>query len=124
MSAMTASTTPWQIVFTHYAPYSSGRHHSTEWIQWPFKEWGADAVLAGHDHTYERLEVDGLVYFVNGLGGGSRYLFTIPLPSSEVRYRSDYGAMLVEASHERIIFRFINRKNDLIDEYTLWSEKR
>ena len=121
---LAASTSPWQIVYTHYAPYSSGRHRSTDWIQWPYKEWGADAVLAGHDHMYERLEVDGLVYFVNGLGGGPRYLFTVPLPASMVRYRSDWGAMLVEASVEKIVFQFINRKNELIDEYTLWPEGR
>jgi tartrate-resistant acid phosphatase type 5 len=121
---LAASTSPWQIVYTHYPPYSSGAHRSTDWIQWPFKEWGADAVLSGHDHMYERLEVDDLAYFVNGLGGGSRYLFTVPLPSSMVRYRSNYGAMLVEASVEKIVFQFINRKNELIDEYTLWSAGR
>jgi tartrate-resistant acid phosphatase type 5 len=116
---LSASTSPWQIVYTHYPPYSSGMHRSTDWIQWPFKEWGADAVISGHDHMYERLEVDDLVYFVNGLGGGSRYLFTAPLPESMLRYRSDYGAMLVQASSEKIVFQFINRKNELIDEYTL-----
>jgi tartrate-resistant acid phosphatase type 5 len=121
---LAASTSPWQIVYTHYPPYSSGAHRSTDWIQWPFKEWGADAVLSGHDHMYERLEVDDLAYFVNGLGGGSRYLFTMPLPSSMVRYRSNYGAMLVEASVEKIVFQFINRKNELIDEYTLRSTGR
>jgi hypothetical protein len=34
---------------------------------------GADAALAGHHHVYERLVLDGFPYFVNGLGGGSRY---------------------------------------------------
>ena len=116
---LSASTSPWQIVYTHYPPYSSGAHQSTAWMQWPFKEWGADAVISGHDHMYERLEVDGLVYFVNGLGGGPRYLFTAPLPFSMLRYRSDYGAMLVKASSEKIVFQFINRKNERIDEYTL-----
>jgi tartrate-resistant acid phosphatase type 5 len=121
---LAVSTSPWQIVFTHYAPYSSAYHGSTAWMQWPFKEWGADAVIAGHDHVYERLEVDNLVYFVNGLGGGQRYWFIAPLPTSMVRYRSDYGAMLVEASVEKIVFRFFNRNNELIDEYTLWPEGR
>jgi len=26
-------------------------------MQLPFQKWGAHAVLAGHDHTYERLRV-------------------------------------------------------------------
>ena len=118
---MTASTSPWQVVYTHYAPYSSGSHGSTDWIQWPFETWGADAVLAGHDHVYERLVIDDLVYFVNGMGGGPRYTFGAPIPWSMVRFRSDYGAMLVEATHQKIVFRFYTRKNEQIDEYTLWA---
>ena len=43
---------------------------------------GATAVLAGHDHDYERLIIDGLPYFVNGLGGGGIYQFTTPVPGS------------------------------------------
>jgi hypothetical protein len=26
--------------------------------------------MSGHAHVYERLEVDNLTYFVNGIGGG------------------------------------------------------
>ena len=43
-------------------------------MQWPFAAWGADAVLSGHAHAYERIERDGIVYFVNGLGGRSPLL--------------------------------------------------
>ena len=31
--------------------------------------WGANAVLSGFYHVYERLRVDELPYFVNGAGG-------------------------------------------------------
>ena len=72
---LAASTSPWNVVYLHHAPYSSGRHGATDWAQWPYKEWGADVVLAGHDHTYERLLVDDLLYFVNGVGGGAIYQF-------------------------------------------------
>ncbi len=55
-SALAASTAPWQIVFMHHPPYSSGTGHGSETdLQWPFEAWGADAVIAGHDHTYERI---------------------------------------------------------------------
>jgi hypothetical protein len=65
------STAKWQIVYFHHAPYSSGKHFpGSEQLRWPFKEWGADIVLAAHDHIYERVERDGVVYLVNGLGGG------------------------------------------------------
>ena len=67
---LAASTSPWNIVFAHHPPYSSDNvHGSTPRMQWPFAAWGADAVISGHVHTYERLVRDGTVYFVNGLGG-------------------------------------------------------
>jgi hypothetical protein len=116
---LASSTSPWKVVYMHHAPYSSGSSGPTDWAQWPFKEWGADAVLAGHDHIYERLLVDGLVYFVNGVGGGAIYGFDEIADGSLFRYNDDYGAMLVEASSTRMSFQFINRSGEVIDSHTL-----
>ena len=66
---LASSTATWKIVYMHHPPYSSGSHGSVEEMQWPYQEWGATAVLAGHDHVYERIVRDGFPYFVNGLGG-------------------------------------------------------
>jgi hypothetical protein len=114
------STAAWQVVVMHHPAYSSGRHTSTEWMQWPFGEWGTDIALAGHDHWYERLEVDGLPYLTNGLGGSpSRYGFSLILPESLVRYNEMHGAMLVEATRDWMRFDFINLEGELIDRLTL-----
>lgn len=94
-------------------------HGSQEYMQWSFKEWGGTVVMAGHDHTYERLIIEEFPYFVNGLGGRSKYSFGTPIPGSQVRYNDDYGAMLVEASQDSITFKFFSRTNDLIDVYTI-----
>jgi tartrate-resistant acid phosphatase type 5 len=118
-AGLVASTSVWNIVYMHYPPYSSGIHGSTDWALWPYADWGADAVLAGHDHTYERLEEDGLVYFVNGLGGGGRYDFNEILDGSQVRYNRDYGAMRVEATETSLVFQFITRTGEVIDTYEL-----
>ncbi|MEN7973940.1 MAG: metallophosphoesterase, partial [Verrucomicrobiota bacterium] len=116
---LAASTTPWQVVYFHHAAYSSGNHGSSVAMRWPFADWGADAVFAGHDHTYERLEVDGIPYIVNGLGGMSRYSFDTPLPESIVRYNSNYGAMLVDADEASMTFQFINVAGTVIDSHTV-----
>jgi hypothetical protein len=118
-AGLAASSSAWNIVYMHYPPYSSGTHGSTDWARWPYAEWGADVVLAGHDHTYERLFEDGLTYFVNGLGGMGRYDFENILDGSQVRYNSDYGAMRVEATEERIVFEFINKRGELVDFYEI-----
>jgi tartrate-resistant acid phosphatase type 5 len=117
--ALAASDSPWNIVYFHQPPYSSGLHGSTDWMRWPFQAWGASAVLSGHDHTYERILHDGFPYFVNGLGGGSIYYFNTPIDGSQVRYADDYGAMLVSADKNQITFQFINRKGEVIDTYSL-----
>jgi predicted phosphodiesterase len=88
-------------------------------MQWSFAEWGADVVISGHDHTYERISRDGITYFVNGLGGRSKYPFFGVVEGSQVRYNEDYGAMLVEASENNIRFQFINRQSVLIDTKVL-----
>jgi tartrate-resistant acid phosphatase type 5 len=94
-------------------------HGSTAWMRWPFAAWGADVVLAGHDHTYERLSVDGIPYFVDGVGGGAIYNFVNILPESQFRYNANYGAMLVTASETEMRFEFTNRTGVLIDPYQL-----
>ncbi len=116
---LTASTSPFNVVVFHHPPYSSGRHGSNEYMRWPFKEWGADVVLNGHDHTYERLLVNGLPYFVNGIGGAEIYDFNNILPQSQVRFNQDLGAMRVEATSTYMKFQMITRAGVLIDEYTI-----
>jgi hypothetical protein len=116
---LAASTSPWRIVYFHHPPYSSATHGSTPGMQWPFTAWGVDAVLSGHDHTYERIAADGIVYFVNGLGGRSIYAFNSAVPGSQLRYNGDYGAMRIDASDTDITFEFINVSGILIDSYTL-----
>jgi hypothetical protein len=86
---------------------------------WPFKLWGADAVFAGHKHNYERLIVDDLVYFVDGLGGKSKQSFRSTITGSEIRYNGDYGAMLVEATSSNISFSFHNTSDTQIDSYEI-----
>lgn len=119
---MSNSTAPWKLVTLHHAPFSSSTNHgSNSTMQWPYAEWGATAVLAGHDHTYERIEQDGILYFVNGLGGRSIYDLGNPVPGSIVRYNLDYGAMRLEASPQCINFSFYNRAGSLIDSITLYK---
>ena len=116
---LAASPACWDLVYMHHPPYSSGRHGSVAELQWPYETWGADAVLAGHDHTYERIVHDGFPYFVNGLGGRSIYSFGQPVAGSETRFNADYGAQLVEAGPAEIAFQFITRAGALIDSYSL-----
>lgn len=117
-SAMASSKSPWQLVYDHHPPYSSdSTHGSTRSMRWPFAEWGADAILSGHAHTYERVSRDGIVYFVNGLGGASRYGFGAGtrLSGSRVRYSRNWGAQRVTATPNRLLFEFFSADGALVD---------
>ena len=112
------STAAWQVVVFHHAPYSSGRHGNVQWMQWPFAEWGADLVLSGHDHTYERIHRDGIVYIVNGLGGAPRYDFRHQAEGSVVKYNAQHGALLVVATAADISGTFFTVDGVLVDRFT------
>jgi 3',5'-cyclic AMP phosphodiesterase CpdA len=118
---LAASHATWKLVYMHHPPYSSGKHRSSRVVQWPYQQWGASAVLAGHDHTYERIVVDGLPYFVVGTGGANLYAFGKPVAGSQVRYNTNHGAMRVEADAGQITFEFfsITEGGKLVDPYTL-----
>jgi len=124
-NALAASTATWRLVYFHESPYSSGALHGTQTQQstnmlWPFKEWGAALILAGHDHLYERVETNDLTYFVNGLGGDRiDSFYSQPTAGSQVRYNATYGAQRIDATETNLTVRFINITNEVIDTYTL-----
>ena len=116
----------WRIVYFHYAPYSSQKQQP--WARWPYHEWGAHAVLSGHSHTYERIFRNGIVYFVNGVGGNSIYNCGSLVDGSQGCYDDDFGAQLVTVDETSMTLEFwsINRDAQgtpqtslLIDSYTL-----
>ncbi len=121
---LATSASCFNVVFFHHPPYSSGKHGSTTIMQWPFRTWGTDVVLAGHDHTYERLDADDFPFFVIGNSGRSLYGFdnVSNLPDgvdSIIRYNQDYGAMLVTATRDGITYQFSNANGDVIDEHSV-----
>ncbi len=117
----------YKIVYFHHPPYSSG-DFAAPWMRWPFAAWGADAVLSGHDHTYERLSVDGIPYFVNGLGGANRFGFNMLEPHSQYRFidpahpelgAPDWGAQFVTATRQQLSFDFVDADGGKVDSFAV-----
>jgi predicted phosphodiesterase len=108
----------WRLVYFHHTPYSS--QQSATWSDWPYAEFGAQVVLAGHSHTYERIFRNGIVYFVNGLGGASIYPCGSLTQGSQGCYDDTYGAQLVTVVDDvTLLFEFYNIDGTLIDSYIL-----
>jgi hypothetical protein len=94
------------LAYWHHPRFSSGWHGSNASYQdfWQLLyDAGADVVLNGHDHTYERFAPQdptgisdpgrGIREFVVGTGGAGLYSFGIPEPNSEVRENSTHGVL-------------------------------
>lgn len=133
---LAASTSLWKIVYMHHPPIASdvdidplgitdepSIRETDAILQWPFQQWGATTVLAGHNHVYERIILDDFPYFVNGAGGHpTLYLFDFP-PSPQfpnrVQYNDRHGAMLIDASETKLLFLFIADTGEIIDTYLI-----
>jgi len=94
------------LAYWHKPRFSSGRHGNNSGVQsfWQaLYDYGADVVLNGHDHTYERFapqnptgQADparGIREFVVGTGGASLYSFSATRPNSEVRNNTTWGVL-------------------------------
>ena len=70
---------------------------------------GADVVLEGHDHDYERVApIDGIRSFVVGTGGRSLYEWPgAPGPSTEVRANDTYGLLQLTLGVADYSWRFV-----------------
>jgi hypothetical protein len=70
---------------------------------------GADIVLQGHDHDYERMApIDGIRSFVIGTGGRSLYPWPgAPGPYTEVRANDTYGLLELTLRSADFSWRFV-----------------
>lgn len=101
-----ANRVPCTLAFWHHPRFGSGQSRDNRVYQ-PFwealYELGADVVLVGHDHSYERFapmnpqgQLDrarGIRQFVVGTGGHSFQPFGDALPNSEVRNNNTFGVI-------------------------------
>ena len=103
---LTANPSQCVLAYWHQPRWSSGSVHgsdSTYQTLWEILyQAGAEVVVNGHDHTYERFaEMNafgeavspGLREFVVGTGGRNLYGFDAPLPATEVRDNSAFGVL-------------------------------
>lgn len=117
------STARWKIVAFHHPPYSSGIHGDNLKMQWPFAEWGADLLLTGHDHLYEKLVRDGFVQVTDGRGGASLYRTIGRTVWSEQVYDAEYGATFLDVGHDSILVTALTPESGLVDRFILLHDR-
>lgn len=104
---LAANPAPCTVAYWHHPRFSSGSSHDGDGKFQPFwealYEAGAELVLSGHTHAYERFAPQtpdggadaqfGLRQLTIGLGGKSRHSFGTIRPNSEFRYNSAYAVL-------------------------------
>jgi hypothetical protein len=116
---LAASRASCTLAYWHHPRYSSGMHGSDPTYEafWEaLHEAGADVVLVGHDHGYERfapqaprgtLDVArGIRQFVVGSGGRSLRPFPTVRPHSEARDRTSLGVLELTLGDGAYAWRF------------------
>jgi hypothetical protein len=108
------------LAYWHQPRFSSGEHGSDATYQafWQaLYDFGAEIVVSGHDHDYERFApqtptgaadpTNGIVEIIAGTGGRSHYAFTTIRANSLVRDGTTYGVLKLNLSATGYTFNFI-----------------
>jgi 3',5'-cyclic AMP phosphodiesterase CpdA len=108
------------LAYMHHPHFSSAGHDDDADLTaiWTtLYAQGADVVLAGHDHTYERFAPQdpdgnadperGIVQFVVGTGGADLRDFEAILPNSEARSSQTFGVLALTLSPDEYAWEFI-----------------
>ena len=109
------------LAYWHHPVFSSGSHGNDPRMRDAWRalyEDGADVVLAGHDHNYERFSLldgdgqggveRGIRQFVVGTGGAGLRGFDKILPASEVRDSDTYGVLRMVLREGGYTWQFIS----------------
>ena len=109
------------LAYMHHPRFSSGEEHGStpklEPLWEALYEAGADVVLSGHEHNYERFAPQdpggkadpqrGIREFVVGTGGKSPYPILEPIANSEVYDDETYGVLELTLNPKSLEWRFI-----------------
>ena len=119
------------LAYWHHPRFSSGVRHGSDDAVAPFWDvlykHGAEVVLNGHEHHYERFAPQtpsgrrdprfGIRQFVVGTGGNDAYGFGNVIPTSERRATDVLGVIRLVLAPDRYEWRFVNAAGDDFDDH-------
>ncbi|MEY4451198.1 MAG: hypothetical protein RLZZ380_319 [Actinomycetota bacterium] len=120
IKALANSSRTFKVVILHHPPYSSGKHSSTKRYQWDYAAMGADLIISGHDHTYERMVRHSATYIVDGTGGAKLYKCkNPPVYGSKICLDKYFGALFLYVNNSQLRGVFRTAAGVVLDSFTL-----
>jgi predicted phosphodiesterase len=117
--ALANSNRAFKVVILHHPPYSSGKHSSTKRYQWDFADMGADLVISGHDHTYERIVRHSATYIVDWTGRAKLYKCKRnPVYGSKICLDNYFGALFLYVNDSQLRGVFRTSAGAVLDTFT------
>jgi hypothetical protein len=126
---LAASTAQCTLAYWHHPRWSSGGRHgsdaSTDALVAALHERGAEIILSGNDHDYERFAPQapdgtpdpsfGMRQFVIGTGGHSLVPFGTALPNSEARLDTNFGVLQLTLGEGSYGWAFVSTAGSQLD---------
>jgi alkaline phosphatase len=119
------------LAYWHHPRFASSYHGNDPTLTslWTIlEEAGADVIVAGHEHVYERFRpqtsagiadtVKGIPQFVVGTGGGDLRGFNNPAPNSARRIEGHFGVLKITLGKEGYQWAFIDTQRRIWDPGT------
>ena len=124
------SKAEWKVCFFHHPLYTSGRYRG--WargfrliLEPVLVHHGVDAVFSGHEHLYQRTELQsGIQYFVSGGAGSLRRGDATSASYVARSFDTDYHFMLIEIEDDALHFQAISRTGETVDAGSLYRDVR
>ena len=118
---LAASSKDCTLAYWHQPLFSSGAVHGSQSVCKPLwqalQEAGAEIVICGHDHEYERFApqdangvanpTNGIREFVVGTGGAGLYTITATIPNSEAHNTNTFGVLKLTLGSGTYSWQFI-----------------
>ena len=114
----------WNVVIVHQPPYGTGTYGDISSSQLPYHEYGIDFVVGGHNHHYERLEKEGVVYYIAGFAGNCDHhsCGTRTTTATSKFCSNEGGYMQLIATNTQIDINYINQSGTQLDTFTKTRE--
>lgn len=124
---LATSTQTWTFVFFHWGVFTSRGEDFLEIgmrdrLVPLFERYGVEAVFMGHNHGYERVEVNGITYLTSAGGGASLYEMSVPEHDSQAA-ASKFHFLILDVNGDHLDGQVIDHQGMPVDMFQLFQRK-